>query len=575
MPIAATWSAAAALTVAYAMVGRVIDALRLGTPVGAATVLTLAATVAVIGLASYVSSRTALRAVGPREDERRDTLLAQLFRLGVPFRTDARSGRFVSVATDGVERAAFYESTFKAPMLASMTVPFVALTVLGITIDWQIALLLAAGVPLIPLTVGGFQRIFRKVSTEYRAESRRFAGEFLDAIQGLPTATAFNQADAIGDGLAGGAERIRRQVMRLLAGNQVVILVVDAAFSLVMITLAAALAMMRLRDGAITAGEAVAVILIATVLLEPLDKIGQFFYVAMGGRAAVREGAALLATPPVVLDPPAGSAPVGSGSDPGPSANTAGATDAGGSPVPALELDRVSFRYGQGPPVLTDVSLRLEQGRRLALIGPSGSGKTTLASLVQAHLRPISGAVRVLGTDAATVPAAWVRSQLAVVAQSTYLFTGTLADNLRLADPSASDDVLWHALAEANLADHVRSLPDGLRTPVGERGLSLSGGQAQRLAVARALLADTPILLLDEPTSQVDAESERALVEALDRAGRDRTVLVIAHRLSTVRDVDEVIVLAGGQVVERGAPDELRGLDSYYAHAMDLTEGAR
>lgn len=569
IPVLTTWLAAAALTVGYVTLGHIIDALRTSSPIGPWPITILTSVVLVIGAASYLSSRTALHAIGPREADRRDTLLHQLFRLGVPFRTDGRSGRFVSVATDGVERAAFYEATFRAPMLASVTVPFVALLVLGVSIDWFIALILALTVPLIPLTVRVFQLAFRKVSTQYRAESRRFAGEFLDAIQGLPTATAFNRAEAIGVRLADAAERIRRQVMRLLAGNQIVILVVDAAFSLAMVTLAAGLAMVRLRDGVITPGQAVAVVLTATVLLEPLDKIGQFFYVAMGGRAAAQETASLLAASPAVPDPAtsATSALTATTALPDPPLTAPERV------APAIEFDRVGFAYRDGPEVLREVSFALDSGRRMALIGPSGSGKTTLTSLLLAHLRPTTGTVRVQGRDLSTVPATWARAQFATVAQSTYLFTGTLADNLRLADPDATEARLWEVLAEANLADHVRSLPDGLNTPVGERGWSLSGGQAQRMAVARALLTDAPVLLLDEPTSQVDAHSERALVAALDRAARGRTVLVIAHRLSTVRDVDDVLVLAGGAIVERGTPDQLREVDSYYARAIDLSEG--
>jgi ABC-type multidrug transport system fused ATPase/permease subunit len=290
------------------------------------------------------------------------------------------------------------------------------------------------------------------------------------------------------------------------------------------------------------------------VLLEPLDRVGQFFYVGAGGRAAVREIDAVLTQPATVADAPGVVAPREPAVD-----------------SPALALEHVDFAYGDGRPVLRDVSLTVPRGHRVALIGPSGSGKSTVAALLQAHLRPGAGVVRVDGSDATTVPIDWVRSRTAVVAQTTYLFTGTLADNLRLAAPDATDEQLWDALAQANLADEVRGFADGLATRVGERGLSLSGGQAQRLAVARALLKDAPILVLDEPTSQVDAASEASLVEALERAGEGRSVLVVAHRLSTVRSVDEVVVLADGQVVEQGPPDRLGSIDSYYARALDLS----
>jgi ABC-type multidrug transport system fused ATPase/permease subunit len=574
LPAVLTWVVAAGTTAVYLALGAVLDGARTGAGVPAGAVVAIVLGVAALAAAAFAGPRLSLGAVGRREAERRDVLLDQMFRLGVAFRTQERSGRFVSTATDGVERAASYEVTFKFPIIASMTVPVIALVALGAAVDWVVAGWLALALPAIPLLVNGFQKLFRSVSVQYRMTARRFAAQFLDAIQGLPTSTAFNRAAAKGAELARSAEQLRRMVMRLLAGNQVVLLVIDASFSLAMVAAAAGLAMARLRDGAITPGQAVAVVLVSTVLLEPLDRVGQFFYVGMGGRAAVREIDAVLAQPATAGDAPGVRAPATSTFHVNPRA-AAGAGDGSapaGDPRPeAVALDHVSFAYPGGRPVLDDVSFAVPRGGRVALIGPSGSGKSTVAALVQAHLRPASGAVRVGGHDATTVPVDWVRAQTAVVAQTTYLFTGTLADNLRLAAPDADDDRLWHVLAEANLADDVRRFPDRLGTRVGERGLSLSGGQAQRLAVARALLKDAPVLLLDEPTSQVDAASEAALVEALDRAGAGRTVVVVAHRLSTVRGADEVLVLAEGRIVEQGPPDRLGSIDSYYARALDLS----
>jgi ABC-type multidrug transport system fused ATPase/permease subunit len=566
LPAALTWAVAAGTTAVYLALGAVLDGARTGTGVPAGAVVAIVVGVVVMAAAAFAGPRLSLDAVGPRETERRDVLLDQVFRLGVAFRTQERSGRFVSTATDGVERAASYEATFRFPIIASMTVPVIALVALGAAVDWVVAGWLALALPAIPLLVGGFQRAFRGVSVQYRTTARRFAAQFLDAIQGLPTATAFNRAGAKGAELARGAEQLRRMVMSLLARNQLVLLVIDSSFSLAMVTAAAGLAMARLRDGAITPGQAVAVVLVSTVLLEPLDRVGQFFYVGMGGRAAVREIDTVLAQRAVAADAPGVRAPATT------SLRTADAP--GATPAPeAVALDHVSFAYPGGRPVLDDVSFSVPRGGRVALIGPSGSGKSTVAALIQAHLRPGSGQVRVGGHDATTVPVDWVRAQTAVVAQSTYLFTGTLADNLRLAAPDADDERLWDALAQANLADDVRSFPDRLATRVGERGLSLSGGQAQRLAVARALLKDAPVLLLDEPTSQVDAASETALVQALDRAGEGRTVVLVAHRLSTVRGADEVLVLAEGRIVEQGPPDRLGSIDSYYARALDLSAG--
>jgi ABC-type multidrug transport system fused ATPase/permease subunit len=214
-------------------------------------------------------------------------------------------------------------------------------------------------------------------------------------------------------------------------------------------------------------------------------------------------------------------------------------------------LEGVRFGYpGGSGPVLDGLDLRVDPGEQVALVGRSGAGKSTVVELLQAFVRPQVGRVVVGGLDLAAAPLDAVRAQVAVVAQSTYLFTGTLAENLRVASAEADDDALWEALRTAHLADDVLRLPDRLDTRVGERGLALSGGQAQRVAIARAVLYPAPVLVLDEPTSQVDLASERAILAALAELRAGRTVLTIAHRLSTVADADRMYLLSGGRATE-------------------------
>jgi ABC-type multidrug transport system fused ATPase/permease subunit len=450
--------------------------------------------------------------------------------LGAAERTRERTGRIVSTATDGVERAAAYRATFLAPMIGSLAVPLAVLSIIGFAVDGLSALLLAIALPAIPLTLGAFQAVFRRVSARYRASSRAASAQFLDAIQGLGTLRLLGAGREMGHRLAGAAEDVRRHVMRLLAGNQVVLFIVDSLFSLAFVAAAALLALTRYDAGRISAGEALALVLCSSLLLEPLDRVGQFFYVGMGGLASIREIKALLAQPPVITDPAA----------PGVSAA------ATRPPVWALEFDRVSFAYNPDVPVLRNVTFAVHLGEQVALIGPSGAGKTTVAALAQAMARPRAGSVRIGGVDTATVPLAWQRSQISVVAQHTYLFTGTVRENLCIADPEASDARLWEALEAADLAGFVRNLPAGLDTQVGERGLALSGGQNQRVAIARAFLKDAPILILDEPTAHVDLASERAILAALSRLGVGRAVLAVSHRPATISSADRVILLRDG-----------------------------
>ena len=215
-------------------------------------------------------------------------------------------------------------------------------------------------------------------------------------------------------------------------------------------------------------------------------------------------------------------------------------------------------------------------GSTVALVGPSGAGKTTVANLLLRFWDPESGVVRLFGHDLREYTLDELRRRIALVAQDTYLFNDTLRANVLLARPEADDAALAEAVDRAALAELIASLPDGLDTVVGERGAQLSGGQRQRVAIARAFLKDAPVLILDEATSHLDAVSEAAVRAALDRLARDRTTLVIAHRLSTVRDADAIVVLDDGRVAEVGRHADLLGRRGLYAHlvARQLATGA-
>jgi ATP-binding cassette, subfamily B, bacterial len=231
-----------------------------------------------------------------------------------------------------------------------------------------------------------------------------------------------------------------------------------------------------------------------------------------------------------------------------------------------VRLRDVDFSYaGAGGPALRDIDVTIPAGHSLAIVGETGSGKTTLSYLIPRLYDVTSGSVTIDGVDVRDMSFDALAAAVGVVSQETYLFHASVADNLRFAKPSATDDELVAAARVAQIHDHLTSLPDGYDTVVGERGYRFSGGEKQRLAIARAVLRNPPILVLDEATSALDTQTEQAVQEAIDALSAGRTTITIAHRLSTIRDADEIIVLDGGEIAERGAHDELLARGGRYA----------
>ena len=234
----------------------------------------------------------------------------------------------------------------------------------------------------------------------------------------------------------------------------------------------------------------------------------------------------------------------------------------------ALTIRDLSFAYADAE-VLSDVNFQIGKGKMVALVGPSGSGKTTLVDLLERFYDPTSGSVELDGVDIRRYDIAQYRSLFALVSQDVVLFNATLFDNITLGFPATEEEVM-RAVRVAHIDDFVNSLEDGLQHRLSDRGLNLSGGQRQRISIARAVLRNTPILILDEATSAMDTESEHQVQQALDEAMRNRTVIVIAHRLSTIQRADDIVVLSGGRVVERGTHEELMKLEGTYYHYIQI-----
>ena len=460
-----------------------------------------------------------------------------------------RSGDLLSRIVSDVETLEHFYLRVLAP-------PGVALLCAAL-IGWFIARydMAAAAVVLTFLLLTGAAlpiatRLLSRSPERQLADARaRLAAALVDAIQGLADLLAFNQTSVQHTRLTrlnAHLIRIQAHIVRLAALN-------DALGGLLANLAAAGLlvvAVPLVRDGRLD-GVSLAVLLLATLAgFEAVAPMPAAFQQLENNLAAARRLFEIIDATPAVQE----SVIV--------------------SPQPtdySLEVEGLCFRYeANAPPALDGITFRIPSGGRVALVGASGSGKTTLVNLLLRFWEYPQGHIRLGGYELRAYRAEDVRRLIGVVAQHTHLFNGTLRENLLLARPDADEAHLWHALEVAQLAEFVRNLPEGMETWIGEQGVRLSGGERQRLAIARVLLRDTPVLVLDEPTANLDALTERALWRAIETLMRGRTCLIITHRLVALERVDEVLVLQAGRIVERGRHSELLEHDTLYRRMYRL-----
>jgi ATP-binding cassette, subfamily B, bacterial MsbA len=305
-----------------------------------------------------------------------------------------------------------------------------------------------------------------------------------------------------------------------------------------------------LNEGTLGPAAFMAFLAIAMRMMSPVKWLGNFPAMVQPGLAAAERAFALLDVKPEVLERPGAKPVQGFGE--------------------AIRLERAEFRYGDGDPVLRDVDLEIRPGAVVALVGPSGAGKSTLADLLPRFHDVTGGRITLDGTDIREMRLRELRSLFGIVTQETILFHDTVRANIAYGMDSVPQEQVEAAARAANADDFIREMPQGYDTVLGERGVRLSGGQRQRIAIARALLRNPPILILDEATSALDTESERLVQHAIDELLADRTVVVIAHRLSTVRRADQILVLDAGRVVERGTHEQLLEMGGLYHRLYHL-----
>ncbi|WP_405530302.1 thiol reductant ABC exporter subunit CydD [Streptomyces avidinii] len=496
-----------------------LDGRALRTPL-----LLLAAVAIGRGLIAWLTELAAHRAGAAVKSELRGRLLDRAAELGPGWLTGQRTGSLVSLATRGVDALDDYFSRYLPQLGLAVVVP-VAVLARIVTEDWVSAAIIVVTLPLIPVFM-----ILIGMATQSRMDRQwrllsRLSGHFLDVVAGLPTLKVFGRAKAQAETIRKITDDYRRATMRTLRiaflSSFALELLATLSVALVAVTIG-----MRLVHGELDLYTGLVILILAPEAYLPLRQVGAQYHAAAEGLAAAEEIFEVLEAP---ATGPAGTAELPAG-----------------APL-RIEIEGIAVRYeGRGEDSPRPVSLTVGPGECVALTGPSGAGKSTLLQVLLGFVTPTAGRVRVAGVDLAELSQEHWRDRIAWVPQRPHLFAGTIAENVRLARTGACDDDVAAALKDAGAWDFVRALPNGAQTPLGEGGVGLSAGQRQRLALARAFLADRPVLLLDEPTAALDGETEAGIVDAVRRLSAGRTVLLVVHRPALLAVADRVVPMAAG-----------------------------
>lgn len=480
------------------------------------------------------------------QEQLRGALHEKIIALGPAWFAAERTGSVMLAVVDGVEQLQTFFGQYVPQLIVAACAPFAIFLFIAIW-DIPVALVLLVGALLALLGPMALNRRDQRASLARSAAFKTYGEAFLDAVQGLPTLKAFGQSSAYGKRLAEHAHALSARTFWVLARSVATRGIVDlgSAFGA---AAALALGAWRVSHGSMNLAALLVVLMAGTEIFRPLRDLRGVLHQGLLGQSAAASIGALLDARPTL---PA----------------TGGATAE--ALAPAITFENVRFAYhGSRRPAHAGLSFSVAPGEHVGIVGASGAGKSSIVRLLLRTHDPQAGTIRLGGLDIRRLDPDSLRAQIAVVAQDAALFHGTIADNLRLGRNDATDEEMEEAARSANAHEFITALPDGYRTVIGERGLQLSGGQRQRLAIARALLRDAPILVLDEALSSVDAENETVIQEALSRLMAGRTTLILAHRLSSVIAADRILVLDGGRVVEEGRHDTLIGSDSVYRQLM-------
>ncbi len=493
----------------------------------------------------------------------REKIYDKLLRLGASYRDHVSTAEIVQVSTEGVEQLETYFGKYLPQLFYSLLAP-VTLFIVLCRVSLKASVVLLICVPLIPVSIVVVQKIAKKLLNKYWSVYTGLGDSFLENLMGLTTLKIYQADGQKADEMDAESQRFRKITMKVLTMQLNSTSVMDiVAYGGAAVGMVVALS--EFANGALSVSGTLSIILLASEFFLPLRLLGSFFHIAMNGMAASDKIFRILD-----MEEP----------------------EEGGSVLPdgALDIEfaDVHFSYGSGDrntgdikttgvtcgdtdsnrEILKGINLSLPAGHFISLVGESGCGKSTIAGILSGRNKGYTGSVTIGGMELSDINETDLMKRVVLVRHNSYLFAGTVADNLRMAKRNATDGEMWSVLEKVNLKDFIES-EDGLDTVIQEKAGNLSGGQSQRLGIARALLADAPVYIFDEATSNIDADSEEIIMNVIHEMAQTRTILLISHRLANVTDSDKIYMLKGGAIAESGTHDELMKLDGSYRHLYE------
>lgn len=513
--------------------GKAFDFKRLLPYLGA-----IAAVMLVRYLCGYASSQTSFFASSEVKKVLRQKMYKKLTRMGASYSEKVSTSEVLQVFVEGVDQLELYFGKYLPQFFFAMLAPITLFAVL-VFVSWKASLVLLICVPLIPLSIVAVQKIAKRLLSKYWGVYTNLGDTFLENIQGLTTLKVYQADERKNVEMNEKAEEFRRITMKVLTMqlNSVSVMdIVAYAGSAVGVVIA----IIQVKNGTITLPQAFLIIMLAADFFLPLRLLGSFFHVAMNGMAASDKLFKLLDTK----------------------------EDEHGAEIPEnldgdIEIKDLSFSYDNEKTVLNDISATFKKHELISIVGESGCGKSTLASLLCGTTKGYSGSITIGGVEIKDIDEKTLMNNITAVNFNSYIFAGTVRENMLIADKSTSDEKMIEALKMVNLWSFL-SEQDGLDTKLNQQGSNFSGGQRQRLAIARALLHNTPIYVFDEVTSNIDAESENDIMAVIHNMAKIKTVILISHRLENVVGSDKILLLDKGKIEESGTHSELMSFNKKY-----------